>query len=206
MAIGNIFTLQWAFPTDCCSPGANNIGSINMQWVMLYRDRRDRMVFGFTTTYTIGAISTKDVSSNPAHDKMYSIKTICDKVCQWSATGRWLSPGTPISSTNKTDWNIFESGVKHHKAKPKPNLVIHSPSTRCSITLHHKVEWWDIWSAHTTSQLPFQRIAPHRVETKFYFYSPWFAPGVILYTFLSHWVLYRCHIRLRSSLVIYWIH
>ena len=30
------------------------------------------------------------------HDK-------CDKVCQWLATGRWFSPGTPVSSTNKTD-------------------------------------------------------------------------------------------------------
>jgi hypothetical protein len=29
--------------------------------------------------------------------------TVCDKVCQWLATGRWFSPGTPISSTNKTD-------------------------------------------------------------------------------------------------------
>jgi len=27
----------------------------------------------------------------------------CDKVCQWLATGRWFSPGTPVSSTNKTD-------------------------------------------------------------------------------------------------------
>jgi hypothetical protein len=32
--------------------------------------------------------------------------------------------GTPVSSTNKTDshdfdWNIAESGVKHHKPKPK---------------------------------------------------------------------------------------
>ena len=26
--------------------------------------------------------------------------TLCDKVCQWVATGRWL---TPVSSTNKTD-------------------------------------------------------------------------------------------------------
>jgi len=25
------------------------------------------------------------------------------KVCQWLATGRWFSPGTPVSSTNKTD-------------------------------------------------------------------------------------------------------
>jgi hypothetical protein len=28
---------------------------------------------------------------------------LCDKVCQWLATGRWLSPGPPVSSTNKPD-------------------------------------------------------------------------------------------------------
>jgi hypothetical protein len=29
--------------------------------------------------------------------------TLCDKVYQWFATGRWFSPGPPVSSTNKTD-------------------------------------------------------------------------------------------------------
>ena len=29
--------------------------------------------------------------------------TSCDKVCQWLATGRLFSPGTPVSSNNKTD-------------------------------------------------------------------------------------------------------
>ena len=29
--------------------------------------------------------------------------TLCDKVCQWLAAGRWFSPGTQVSSTNKTD-------------------------------------------------------------------------------------------------------
>ena len=29
--------------------------------------------------------------------------TLCDKVCQWLAAGRWFSPGNPVSSTNKTD-------------------------------------------------------------------------------------------------------
>jgi hypothetical protein len=29
--------------------------------------------------------------------------TICDKVCQWLATGRYISLGIPVSSTNKTD-------------------------------------------------------------------------------------------------------
>ena len=29
--------------------------------------------------------------------------TLCNKVCQWLATGLWFSPGTPVSSANKTD-------------------------------------------------------------------------------------------------------
>ena len=29
--------------------------------------------------------------------------TLCDKVCQWLASGWWFSMGTPVSSTNKTD-------------------------------------------------------------------------------------------------------
>jgi hypothetical protein len=29
--------------------------------------------------------------------------TLCDKVCQCLAAGRWFSPGIPVSSTNKTD-------------------------------------------------------------------------------------------------------
>jgi hypothetical protein len=43
--------------------------------------------------------------------------TLCDKECQWPATGRWFFPGTQVSSTNKTDRHditIVESGVKHH--------------------------------------------------------------------------------------------
>jgi hypothetical protein len=38
-------------------------------------------------------ITTKVVSSIPSHDK----------VCQWLADGQWFSPGTLVSSTNKTD-------------------------------------------------------------------------------------------------------
>ena len=39
---------------------------------------------------------------------VYDIKgvldtTLYDKVCQWLAAGRWFSPGTTVSSTNKTD-------------------------------------------------------------------------------------------------------
>jgi len=39
--------------------------------------------------------------------------TLCDKVCEWLATGQWFSPGTPVSSTNNTDrHNITEILLK----------------------------------------------------------------------------------------------
>jgi hypothetical protein len=41
----------------------------------------------------------EDVSSNPVHGEVYSIQHYMIKF----ATGRWFSPGTPVSSTNKTD-------------------------------------------------------------------------------------------------------
>ena len=48
-------------------------------------------------------LPTKTVSSNPAHGEVYLNTRFCDKVCQWLVTGRWFSPGTLVSSTNKID-------------------------------------------------------------------------------------------------------
>ena len=33
--------------------------------------------------------------------------TLCDNVCQWLTRGRWLSPGTQVSSYNKTDSHVI---------------------------------------------------------------------------------------------------
>jgi hypothetical protein len=39
--------------------------------------------------------------------------TLCDTVCQRLVTGQWFSPGTPVSSSNKTDHhNITEILLK----------------------------------------------------------------------------------------------
>jgi hypothetical protein len=43
--------------------------------------------------------------------------------------GQWFSPGTSVSSTNKTDRhdikiNIVESGIKHHKPNPEKEFVV----------------------------------------------------------------------------------
>ena len=42
------------------------------------------------------------MSLNPAHGEVYSIQNYVI-VCQWLAKGRWFSPDTTISTTNKTD-------------------------------------------------------------------------------------------------------
>jgi hypothetical protein len=59
------------------------------------RRGRDRMMVRFTTTCAIS-----------------------------SATGRWFSPCTPVSSTNKTNpHDIIESSVKHHKTNLTNNYI-----------------------------------------------------------------------------------
>jgi hypothetical protein len=41
-----------------------------------------------------------------------------DKVYQFLVQGRWFSPGTPASSTTKTDrYDIAESAVKYQQIK-----------------------------------------------------------------------------------------
>jgi len=62
------------------------------------REGRDRMVVGFTTTYAISAYHLWVWISIRAR-----CTTLCDKVCQWLATGQWFSPGLTVSFTNKTD-------------------------------------------------------------------------------------------------------
>ena len=63
---------------------------------------------------------------------VYSIQHYVIKfVIDLRQTGRWFSPGAPVSSTNKTDQrsprynlNITESGVKHHKPNHWPNYRV----------------------------------------------------------------------------------
>ena len=64
------------------------------------RHGHDPLVIGFTITY---AITTSIVSLKPLSLRWVVLSiTLCDKVCQWIAAGRWFSPGTQVSSTNKS--------------------------------------------------------------------------------------------------------
>ncbi len=61
---------------------------------------------------------------------------LCDKVCQWLATGRWFSTGTPVSSTNKTDHHeiteiSLKVALKHQKS-------INQLNRRMALSSHHE--------------------------------------------------------------------
>jgi hypothetical protein len=65
---------------------------------------RDRMVVGFTTTSAISAYQHYSCEFEPRSWRDVLDATLCDKVCQSLATeGRWFSPVTLVSPTNKTD-------------------------------------------------------------------------------------------------------
>jgi hypothetical protein len=82
----------------------NRLVLITGRVILLSSRGRDRMVVGFSTTYEISAYHhsvTLWVLIQLGQGVFDT--TVCDKVCQWLAAGRWFSPGIPVSSTIKTD-------------------------------------------------------------------------------------------------------
>jgi hypothetical protein len=55
--------------------------------------------------------------------------TLCDKVCQWLATGQWFSLGPPVSFTNKIDrHDIIEILLKVALNTMKQTITCHKSS------------------------------------------------------------------------------
>ena len=67
------------------------------------RRGRDRIVVWSTTTFAISAYHHRSCEFESRSWRGGLNITLCDKVCQWLATGRWFSPGTLVSSINKTN-------------------------------------------------------------------------------------------------------
>jgi hypothetical protein len=61
------------------------------------------MVVGFTTTSVIIAFHHQSCEFEPRSWRDVLDTTLCDKIRQLLATGRWFPPSTSDSSTNKTD-------------------------------------------------------------------------------------------------------
>ena len=74
---------------------------------------RDRMIVGFTTTCAISTYRHLRCEFESHSWRGVLDTTLCDKVCQWRATGQWFSLNTQVSSTNTTDChNITEILLK----------------------------------------------------------------------------------------------
>ena len=74
------------------------------------------MVVGFITTYAY-------------HYELLNT-TLCDKACQWLTAGLWFSPGTPVSSTNKTDRHditeiLLKVALKYYNPNPSLDFTKH---------------------------------------------------------------------------------
>ena len=73
------------------------MNNVQLHVYSVYRGH-DRMVDGFKTTY----MQSVHITTNSYEFEVYDT-TLCDKVCQLLVTGQWYSPGTLVSSINKTD-------------------------------------------------------------------------------------------------------
>ena len=63
----------------------------------------DRMAVGCTITYAISAYHHWNCEFESRSWRGALDITLCNKVCQWLAAGRWFSPGTLGFTTIKTD-------------------------------------------------------------------------------------------------------
>jgi hypothetical protein len=87
--------------------------------------------------------------------------TLCDKVTQWLATGRWFSEGTPVSTTNKTD--------RHDKTEMLLKVAL-STITLYFFPLTQNVSEWLLLNANSAI---FQL---YNVWSKFIFMRWWWGP------------------------------
>ena len=74
------------------------LGYACLTWYAIY-------YFGYILTahFYWNRKTTNKLSSHYYVLNLIHISPLCDQVCQWLATGRWFTWGTPVSSTNKTD-------------------------------------------------------------------------------------------------------
>ena len=85
------------------------------------------MIVGFTTTCATSAHHHWCCESKHRSWRCVLDTALYYKVCQWLATGRWFSPGTLVSSTNKPHHHdIIEilSKVALNTIKPNPFMNI----------------------------------------------------------------------------------
>ena len=94
-------------------------------------------------------------------------RTLCDKVCQWLASGQCFSPGTSVSSSNKTDCHdIAEILLK--ETLNTINYLPQQPKGFISIEQCLCIAFNIIWN--TISQVPLSQTVSENILIIFFFF------------------------------------
>ena len=118
------------------------------------------IVVGFTTTCTcaINAYHHQSGEFEPRSLRGVLDTTLCDIVCRWLATGRWFSPGTPVSSTNMLQWiSSFRknpyTNIKHRCYSQKFGIYRSCIKPSIRVQCHYKNPIREIWAQNTDLQI-----------------------------------------------------
>ena len=96
--------------------------------------------------------------------------TLCNKVCQWLATGRMFSPSTPVSSTNKTDHH----DITEILLKVAFNTINPNQSSYTTWFNHITTLYWNTSRVHHTSWTRLDLIILlHYKNTSRVHHTPW---------------------------------
>ena len=96
--------------------------------------------------------------------------TLCDKVCQWFATGQWFSPGPSGSSTDKTD--------RHDIAEMVLNMVLNTIKLNQPISKRDICQFKDYFLIFRPWPFSYASLKGNRIfiqnSNKDVFLRPWF--------------------------------
>jgi hypothetical protein len=115
--------------------------------------------------------------------------TLCDKVCQWLATGRSFSPGTLVSSTNKTNRHDITDILLKVVLNTMPQTLISSNNLEVHMSLNRSPDkelfYWTIAYSIAVMCL-FKHLKSHNSMPKLY-YSSGFRSVRLLVIFRIVW-------------------
>jgi hypothetical protein len=134
------FFLVWTFDVIDCFKGLGLNVSDCFKGLRGW-GRHGRLVVAFTTTCAISAYQSCEFKSHSWRGVVDT--TLCNIVCQWLAAGggflRVPRFPPPIKWPPCYNWNIVESGIKHHN--PNPHGLDFEPFVFLTVSMR-LVRWW----------------------------------------------------------------
>ena len=115
---GEVYNVMWWSLSVTCDRSVVFSGSSDPVSSTNKTDRRD-----ITEILLKVALSIIKQTNKPFRGGVRDT-TSCDKVCQWLEAGQWFSPGTHVSSTNKTDCQDITETL----LKVALNTITHPPT------------------------------------------------------------------------------